>query len=244
MLKQLSLLSLLLVGCAGQSGPTPAPTVAPSPSATPTPKGLIQFRAVIQNANGEPIKVARTSFTALPYDSEALRLAIEKRNNPGPKPSFSEPEPKASDARFQNQVNCLTELENGQDSGRFQPRDAAQEAAVSRGEGCKLLLELEHGLWDKKRLAQIEAMGVWTAKATAGLAEAQQAAAAGRKAVSWQTDLEGKAQIFLDPGNWFISGNFDVATATIEWKSVQVTVSPATTQIELNEADAGDAPKG
>ena len=107
--------------CAAQSGPTPS--VAPSPSATPTPKGQIQFRAVIQNANGEPIKVARTSFTALPYDAEALRLAVEKRNNPGPKPSFSEPEPKATDARFQNQLSCLTELESGQALGRFPPRD-------------------------------------------------------------------------------------------------------------------------
>ena len=242
MLKQLSVLSLFLVGCAAQSGPTPA--VAPSASATPTPKGQIQFRAVIQNANGEPIKVARTSFTALPYDSEALRLAIEKRNNPGPKPSFTEPEPKATDAKFQDQLRCFTDLENGQATGRYPPRDAAQETAITNGQGCKLLLELEHGIWDKKRQAQVEAMGIWTAKATAGLTEAQQAASAGRKAVSWQTDLEGRAPIFLDPGNWFISGSFSIATASIEWQNVQVTVTAETKQIELNEANAGDAPNG
>lgn len=60
----------------------------------------------------------------------------------------------------------------------------------------------------------------------------------GLSAVTFKTDLDGKAELQLAPGIWYISGSFKLATQTILWKDVSVIISKDKKSIEISNDTA------
>lgn len=204
--------------------PTPNPTVTPFPTGTPAPSSTplptptpvfggndsetvsFSFRARVITDDREVLPVSETEFTAKPYNLEALQAQLASQNKVEPKPQA----PQQSDAKYQQ----------------------AEKVCTSSGCTTRSTVDMEAYQNDLDRY-QNSILPEWESRAYAGLDDAIAKAAAGRKAVSFNTDANGEASVRLESGTWYFSGRYAVNGVAVVWESVPFEISSDTQSIDL-----------
>lgn len=182
----------------------------------------IKLVAGVIRGNGEIVKVARQDFRFTPYDLEAIRTKLESRPGVPPKP-----EPYRYDKEMQACTGTSGKKATGpkcQGSG-FNIQECVADCSAT----CK-----------QARQKQFEAMTEWQRVAWDGEAiEVKIANPRGYEPRNVTTDLEGVANVALEPGRWYVTGRASFGKSDVFWSHVPFTVTPSLKKFELSN-DNGD----
>jgi hypothetical protein len=77
----------------------------------------------------------------------------------------------------------------------------------------------------------------WEATAFIGEHAADTAASNGRFETSFTTDLNGEADAVIDAGSWFLSGYYSLASSSIAWNDVALSIDSSHLRFEISNSD-------